>query len=471
MRQLALLLVGWLAITPALADGLPAPVAKALKATGIPQDSMALYVQQVDQRQPRLSHRADQPMNPASTMKLLTTDAGLELLGPSYRWRTEIYGSLPPQGEVLNGDLVIKGYGDPALTLENFWLLLRSLRQSGVRDIRGDLVLDRGYFDTSGNESPGKFDGESYRAYNATPEALLVNFKATRFIFRGDPTLGKVLISADPALPQLTLVNQVALSQVPCADWKDRIGYRVLREKELVTVTFSGNYSVACGEKALELSIFDDDVYVFQLFRQMWQEQGGLFSGTLKAGSLQLGAPRLAQVDSPPLSDVIRLVNKYSNNVMARQILMTLGAERYGAPGSPQSGANAVREWLAEKGMEWPELVIENGAGLSRNERVSARHLGELLLAAYRSPTMPELMSSLPIVAIDGTMQQRLKSSAVAGQAHIKTGSLDGVRAMAGYLLDAKGRRWVVVLMTNHPAAASSKTAQDALLEYIYALP
>jgi D-alanyl-D-alanine carboxypeptidase/D-alanyl-D-alanine-endopeptidase (penicillin-binding protein 4) len=130
-----------------------------------------------------------------------------------------------------------------------------------------------------------------------------------------------------------------------------------------------------------------------------------------------------------------------------------------------------VREWLAEKGMEWPELVIENGAGLSRNERVSARHLGELLLAAYRSPTMPELMSSLPIVAIDGTMQQRLKSSAVAGQAHIKTGSLDGVRAMAGYLLDAKGRRWVVVLMTNHPAAASSKTAQDALLEYIYALP
>ncbi|HQR50692.1 MAG TPA: D-alanyl-D-alanine carboxypeptidase/D-alanyl-D-alanine-endopeptidase [Methylophilaceae bacterium] len=471
MKLLALLLAGWLAITPALANGLPAPVAKALKAAGVPQDGVAFYVQQVDQHQPRLSHRADQPMNPASTMKLLTTDAGLELLGPSYRWRTEIYGSVPPQDEVLNGDLIIKGYGDPALTLENFWLLLRMLRQSGVRDIRGDLLLDRGYFDTSGNEPPGKFDGETYRAYNAAPDAMLVNFKATRFTLRGDPALGKVLITADPALPQLNIVNQVALSQVPCADWKDRIGYRVLREKDVVTVTFSGNYSVACGEKALELSILDDDVYVFELFRRMWQEQGGQISGGLKNGSLPPGAQRLVQADSPPLADVIRLVNKYSNNVMARQILMTLGAERYGAPGSPQSGALAVREWLAGKGMEWPELAIENGAGLSRNERISARHLGELLLSAYRSPVMPELMSSLPIVAIDGTMQHRLKSSAVAGQAHLKTGSLDGVRAMAGYLLDARGRRWVVVFMANHPAAAGSKAAQDALLEYVYALP
>jgi len=471
MRRLVLLMVFWLAITPVLADGLPVPVARALKAAGVPQDAVAVYVRQLDQPKPQLSHRADQAMSPASTMKLLTTDAGLELLGPSYSWRTEIYGSAPPQGEVLDGDLIIKGYGDPALTLENFWQLLHALRQTGVRDIRGDLVLDHGYFDTGANEPPGKLDGETWRAYNATPDALLVNFKATRFSLRGDPAQGKVLISADPDLPQLNIVNQLSLSQVPCADWKDRLGYRVKHEGEAVTITFSGNYSLACGEQALELSLFSDDVYVSQLFRRMWQDMGGQWHGTLKSGSLPPGAERLVQVDSPPLAEVIRLINKYSNNVMARQLLMTLGAERLGAPGSPQSGARVVREWLAAKGMEWPELVIENGAGLSRNERISARHLAELLLAAYQSPFMPELLASLPIVAIDGTMQHRLNSSAVAGQAHLKTGSLDGVRAMAGYLQDAKGRRWVVVFIANHPTAAASKAAQDALLEYVYALP
>lgn len=446
---------------------LPASVAKALRDAGVPLETASVFVQRVDKAAPLLQHQADEARNPASTMKLLTTYAALTELGPAYTWRTEFYSAAPLQGDVLTGDLYLKGYGDPALTLERFWGLLRALRQAGVREINGNLVLDRGYFNP-GPYDPSEFDGEPYRAYNAGPDALLVNFKSTRFDFQGDATTGKVIVRADPDLPQLKVINQLELRQVPCADWKDRLGYRVEKSGEQTIVTFSGNYSVACGAKFLELSVMDDTVYIDQLFRQLWQASGGVLRGSLKSGTVPQGARRLAQASSPPLADVIRMVNKYSNNVMARQILLTLGGERSGEPGTPGNGVVAVREWLAKQQLDFPELVLDNGAGLSRRERISAHHMGELLLSAWRSPVMPELMASLPVVAVDGTLQHRLNNSAVSGQAHLKTGSLEGARALAGYLLDAKGRRWVVVFMVNHTRAAAAGAAQDALLEWLH---
>jgi len=463
-RLLGLLL---LALALPLQAALPQAVAAALAEGGVPPDAVALYVQRVDEAAPRLEHAADQGMNPASTMKLLTTYAALQALGPAYSWHTDVYASVPPEGEVLAGDVVIKGHGDPSLTLENFWNLVRTLRLKGVRVIRGDLVLDRDHFSLQ-PQDPGAFDGQPYSLYNAPPDALMVNFNMSRFIFEGDAKAGVVRITAEPELPQLTVVNNLVLRHVPCADWKDRLGFSVARAGTAVTITFSGNYSLACGEQSLSLNLFEYPVYVFQLFKRLWQEQGGVIEGGLRSGSVPPGAVRLLRFDSPPLAEVVRMINKYSNNVMARQLLISLGAERPGLPASPDGGSRALRLWLAEKGMVFPELVIENGSGLSREERISARHLGELLLDAYASPVMPELMSSLPVIAVDGTLQKRLRASEVGGRGHFKTGSLDGVRAIAGYLLDARGRRWVVVCMVNHPQAAASRAAQDALLEWVY---
>lgn len=462
-------LIAWVLLAlalPAWAE-LPATVMQALRSAGIPSNAVSVYAQQVDRSTPLITHRADQALNPASTMKLVTTYAGLELLGPAYTWRTDLVTTGEIQGDTLKGDLILKGYGDPAMTLENFWDLLRALRQKGIRDIQGNLVLDRGYFEQQPYD-PAAFDGEPYRAYNAGPDALLVNFKATRFEFKGDSANGKVLIKADPAIPQLTIVNQLNLSRVPCADWKDRLGYKIARNGADITVTFGGNYSLACSEKTLDLSLFDDTVYVFELFKQLWREQGGSFNGRMETASAPENAKLLVRASSPPLADVIRLINKYSNNVMARQMLLTIAAEKTGLPGNIDHGGQAIRTWLLDKHLDFPELVIDNGAGLSREARISARHLAALLLAAYASPVMPELMSSLPVVAVDGTMEQRLRSSAVAGRGHFKTGSLEGTRAMAGYLLDAKHRRWTVVFMVNHPRAGASKAAQDALLEWLH---
>jgi D-alanyl-D-alanine carboxypeptidase/D-alanyl-D-alanine-endopeptidase (penicillin-binding protein 4) len=152
---------------------------------------------------------------------------------------------------------------------------------------------------------------------------------------------------------------------------------------------------------------------------------------------------------------------------MARQILLTIGANGSG-PGTPERGVRAIEQLFAAKGIHMPGMVVENGSGLSRVGRVTARGMGQLLLAAYRSAIMPEFMASMPIVGVDGTMRRRLIDTPVAGQAHIKTGLINDVRALAGYVLDAHGRRMVAVLLINHPRAGNANAVQDALLKWVY---
>jgi D-alanyl-D-alanine carboxypeptidase/D-alanyl-D-alanine-endopeptidase (penicillin-binding protein 4) len=165
----------------------------------------------------------------------------------------------------------------------------------------------------------------------------------------------------------------------------------------------------------------------------------------------------------------VRDINKFSNNVMARQLFLTLGMEAGKRPAAAEDADAAIRAWLDARGIALPELVLENGSGLSRRERISAEGLGRLLQAAWKSAVMPELLASLPVAATDGTMKRRLKQNGVAGQAHIKTGSLEGVRSIAGWVLDKSGRRWIVVFFVNHANAAAAQPAQDALLEWVHA--
>ena len=463
-----------LLLFPLLAHAqLPEPVSRALTKSGVPQENVAIYVQQVDTATPVIAHFADQAFTPASVMKVLTTYAALDMLGPDYRWRTGVYYNGPLENGVLDGDLILKGYGDPYFRAEDMWQLLTYVRQRGIREIRGDLVLDDSLFQPQ-SASPGDFDGEPYRAYNALPSALLVNFKATSLRLVPDPRHKRVQVLPNPEVPEIHIENRLALSAGSCGNWRDALQYEVQPipagsvEPARMLVTLNGSYAVACGEQALELGLLDDDSYTLSLFRKLWLQLGGTFAGGMRWQPVAPDATLLAEFRGAPLAEVVRNINKYSNNLMTRQLLLTIAAEYKPLPATEASGEEAVREWLAAKNMDFPELIMENGSGLSRIARISAGHLGQLLLDAYHSPVMPELMSSLPIVAVDGTLAKRLKTSAVEGRAHIKTGSLDGVRALAGYVLDAQGRRWVVVFMANHDAAWATREAQDALIEWVY---
>jgi D-alanyl-D-alanine carboxypeptidase/D-alanyl-D-alanine-endopeptidase (penicillin-binding protein 4) len=470
IRQSLLALFGLLALClpPDASAQLPEPVARALVKAGIPEASAALYVHEIGSERPLLTAGAERAMNPASTIKLLTTYAGLDLLGSAYSWTTEAYAAGALKDGVLAGDLVIKGRGDPKLTLENFWLLLRELRGRGLREIRGDLVLDRSYF-AAETFDPSRFDDQPTRPYNTGPDALLVNFKAVRLQFIPDTEARAVRIVAEPPLPQVQIVNNLAFDATGfCGDWASKVRLDAQGNSTAARFAFNGAFPASCGERERYYSVLGHSQYVLAVFRELWRELGGTLSGTVREGAAAADARLLTSVKSPALSEVVRDINKFSNNVMARQLYLTLGAAATGAPATPEKSARVIRQWLARKGLSFPELVLENGSGLSRAERVSARNLGLLLLSAFRSPVMPELIASLPVVAVDGTMKKRLAGANVAGQAHIKTGSLAGVRSIAGYVLDTQGRRMVVVLFVNHANAGNTQAVQDALLRWIY---
>lgn len=470
---LSLLPLMWMATAHAQ---LPESVADALSKSGVPPENVAVYVQQVDAAQPLVSHFADQAFAPASVMKVMTTYAALDMLGPAYRWRTAVYHDGVLENGVLNGNLIIQGSGDPYFRTEDFWQLLTYLRQRGVTEIRGDLILDGTRFQpASGN--PGAFDGEPYRAYNALPSAWLLNFKANSFRLVPDVGHQRVSILPNPEIPEIRVDNRLQLANGACGDWKRSLQYDIQpiplnaatdKSLGLMLVDFRGSYAASCGEKTLELSLLDDGSYTLGVFRKIWHQLGGAFSGGLRWQSAAPSAILLAEYWGSPIAEVVRHINKYSNNLMTRQLLLTIAAERKGAPATEMGGAEAIQEWLAARRLDFPGLVIENGSGLSRIERISAVQLGSLLLDAYHSPVMPELMSSLPMLSVDGTLAHRLKDSQTQGSAHIKTGSLEGVRSIAGYVLDNTGRRWVVVFMANHPAAASTGAVQDALIEWIH---
>ena len=437
---------------------LPPAVFKALQAAGIPESSVGAVVQEVGAARPALAVNARQPMNPASTMKLVTTYAALELLGPAYKWKTEVW---------LDGaDVVLRGSGDPKLNYESFWTLLRSLRSRGLGDIRGDFILDRSRFAPAAN---GPIDDDTYRPYNVAPDALLVNFKSVRFLFFPDAEKGTVRIATEPALPGLAITNLLRVGTGGCPEGR---AFRELIQGSFQPrpprAAFTGVYPASCGEKDLNVALQPPEDYIAGMLRQTWTELGGSWRGAVREGTAGPDARLVYEHESQPLAELVRDINKFSNNVMARQLFLTIAAEQVGTPARAEDAFGAIRQFLAGKGIKAPELVMENGSGLSRVERISPANMAAVLQSAWASAVMPEFVASLPVVAADGTMRKRLRGERVAGNAHIKTGLLNDAYAIAGYVLDRQGRRSVVVMLINHPRAPEAQAALDALLAWTY---
>lgn len=452
--------------------GLPPALARAFARAHVPASGISIYVQQIGAQQPLLAVHADTARNPASAMKLLSTLVALEVLGPGYTWKTEAYADGPVVNGRLHGPLYLKGYGDPYLVTESFWQLLRGLRAMGIERIDDGLVLDTSYLQPQ-VFSPAAFDGQPWRAYNTDANALLLNFQATKFRFYPDTAAHRLRIITDPTPDGWVVNNRIRLTNGRCRGWGRDVAIHIVPSAKANTVDLSGEYPASCGEHALYRVLTDAPRYIFTVFKSLWSQMGGQFSGGLAEDNVPAGATRLYTQDSPPLADVLRGINKFSNNVMARQLVLTLGAEQEGPPGTDEKGLAVLRGWLRARGLDFPELVLENGMGLSREERISARHLGQLLLTGYNSRYMPEFVASLPLGGVDGTLRTRFKGTPLVGRVHAKTGSLDGVKSLAGYLQDAHGRRWVVVFLQNYARADTpvGERAQDELLTWLYRQP
>ncbi len=507
-------LLAALAWLPAAArdQPLPEPVLQALQQARVPADALGAIVLPVgnslaSRLAPRWAHQADRPMQPASTLKLLTSIVALDQIGPNVRGFTELLTRAPQQGDVLAGDLVLRGGADPEFDLPQLWALLLELRQvHGIRMLAGDIVIDRTLFRPSRPErEAAPFDERPEFAYNLVPDALQLNSHLLQIEISSE---GAALQArALPPLPGLVFdTSALRPSDRPCAEWlqdwqspppADAAEPGVLR------IRLQGGFPKACTQRP-SLYLLDPLALAERQLRWLWASLGGSWSGQVReaeAPSVPLltaaqqaaqlpplrpgaavvvpGAQRavsgpglrlLASHQARPWGELLRTLNKQSSNVYTRLLYLQLGVAAMADNPDLTTRAladRAVRQWLAARRIDAPGLVVDNGSGLSRAERISPRALAQVLLAAHQGRWAPDLLMSLPLAGVDGTLRNRLTAGPAMGQARLKTGLLRDVSALAGYVADPQGRPWVVVGFLNHPNAVAARPALDALVDWV----
>jgi serine-type D-Ala-D-Ala carboxypeptidase/endopeptidase (penicillin-binding protein 4) len=429
---------------------LPPAVSRTLAAQQLPASALSVVILDPSTGKVILSELPDTPRSPASTIKTVTTFAALDMLGPAFTWHTHalIRGQLT--AGVLDGDLILQGGGDPYITLERWWSFAQSLREKGLRAIHGDIIVDNTAFSLP-PEDPAAFDGKPNRSYNVLPDALMVNFQSVEFRLAANADTREVEINATPAPFNLVIDNHVRFAAGRCTSSSGRVDFKVASQG-WDRVEFSGALSPNCAERSVSRVLLKPATYAFGTFVQLWRQLGGEFTGRLRVEPSPVDARPFATFDSLSLAEIIRLTNKFSSNLMARHLLLTIGAERYGAPATLEKGAQTLTEWGAQRGVDLQSVDIDNGSGLSRSTHVSVMQMAKVLSVACRSPFAPEFMASLPLAGLDGTMRSRMKSSP-AGAVRLKTGHIDGVSGVAGYVTTPGGKMYVLVSIVNSPRA------------------
>ena len=450
----------------ASAQNLPASVLQAMRSINLPLQDVGVHVVPVAGGQALLSVNADEPLNPASTMKLLTTYAAVSRLGADYRWKTRVYLRGELRDGVLDGDLVLQGGGDPKLVIEDLIEMLARMREAGLREIRGNLILDDGVFSLD-DRSVEQIDGDSSQPYNVRPHGMLLNFKATKFVIT--PRGETVDIVLDPPLADVSIDNEVRIARGRCRYGAGGLVIRDNGTDQKPGIRVSGTYSAECGEQSIFAAVLTHRQFAHAFFKAAWTAAGGVWNGKtrIERGAAQ-GAVWYEWTSPRTLGEVILDINKFSNNVMSRQVLLQATAAENKASPTIEDARGFLQRWLNRVGLKFPELYVENGSGLSRNERISPEHLARLLVHMTGSAFADLLRESLPKVGVDGTMKSRLQSEPIVGRAWIKTGSLNDVRAIAGYVDAASGKRYALVMLINGPRAERSAPAQDELLRWVY---
>lgn len=370
------------------------------------------------------------PLNPASNVKLVTTAAALGLLGPAHRYSTRLYHERDGlEGSTVNGDVYLRGGGDPALVTEDLWSLAMDLRARGIHKITGGIVVDASRFDH--DELPPGFDQkDELAAYRAPSGAASVNFNT--FELRVRPGLAAdaaAFAAISPPVPGLVLVNEAKT----IAGQSDRLHVDVDVEKKFTKVTLRGSIGVEAGAQSYRYPVSDPSRYAGEVFAFVLKQNGiRLGRSKPKTGAVPNDAALLGVHHSEPLSVLIRSVNKHSNNFMAEQILKGLGAA--GAPATFAGSLARVREFLGEIGVPATGLRLGNGSGLYDTNRISAGQFTTMLAAVHHDYRVSaDYVASLAIMGVDGTTRTRLENSDARGFVRAKTGTLDGVYCLSGY--------------------------------------
>lgn len=413
----------------------------------------------------------DRALVPASTMKILTVAAALRTLGPDYRFPTWVMhdGELGADG-VLDGALYVKGQGDPTMVVERMWRLAQDLKMRGVREIKGDVVFDDRYFAGS-TLVPGwdkEEDIESGPTYFATLGALSVNYNVATLVVRPGASAGQsAIVELDTPTPAVVVENKVTTSRKGSSP-RIKIERKLDEETgKITTFTLTGTYPAEGETEFYYRTIADPLGNYIGALQSVFRQQGIKVRGAWRAGATPAAAELLLKSESVPLSEIVSLISKHSNNFMAEQVLRSMGAEKYGLPGTTENGARVVTDYLSALGIPAEDYRLVNGSGLSRDITLKPSVINAVLLDMYRDPQFgAEFVASLSVGGRDGTLWSRYREEGMAGRVRAKTGTLSGVHCLSGYVHAADDEIYAFTFLVNgiDGALSRARKAHDRLV-------
>ena len=445
---------------------LPNNFKKLIDQYGFEKSSYAFATQNLsNSNTPLIIYNGERLFNSASLVKIISTYIALKDLGPNYQWQSNFYHSGKIENGTLNGDLIFSGGADATFSIEDLEKMIRKIQSKGIKKINGDLILDYSFFGKMPTEKD--FDENPLRAYNVLPSAITL--QSNTINFKLSTQKNKIKINTDPNLDNLLVKEDLRISNGKCGNWKSRLKIVANKKNNKNSVEFSGGFSRRCNEKEIDLAILDQSHYFFEIFKDLWSKNGGFFDGSYRKQYIEGTFKELLCTHfSRPLSELIRDVNKYSLNLMARNLMLTVIKEKNDVQPTEDMVNLYVHTWLKKLGLPYKGLYIDNGAGLSRNIQISINQLLLILQNIYNDPFMPEMIASFPIASIDGTLKNKMKTTSFSRNGHFKTGSLKNVVGIAGYFLNETKEMNSFVFIMNHEEAKNAQPFIEDLIDLTF---
>jgi len=440
-------------------------VAQMITKNHIKPEQVSIVIRSAQSGNLLVSHRPDTIRKPASVMKVLTTYSALLELGGSFRWPTKFYYHGSYNKGTIKGDLVIKAYGDPTLSSKDIPHIIARLQKLGIKRITGDIVIDRSFFDVSEKISSG-FDSHSFSEYNAMPDAMMFNDHLCTVIVK--PQQNQIVAYKSTKDQSYEVVNNIKPTNKSCSG--NRSWPRVLINTESTPprVTLSGTLSLKCGPRYIQKLVTHAYESFYYTLRAEMLRYGISYHGQLRLAKVPAGARALFTHYSKPLLQIIAKTNKKSNNLYARHLLLLLGAKRYGTPATESKGRKAIEEILGRLNLiDKNAVVLDNGSGLSRKSRITARVLAKILQDANKRYGAA-WRETLSVAGIDGTIKKRFRHTVAKGRAWMKTGTLKDAKNIAGYVNSkSSGRLYTVVILYNGKEKWKGSSLQNQIITWL----
>jgi len=407
----------------------------------------------------------DTVRKPASVMKILTTYSALLELGPDFRWPTKFYYHGSYRKGVIHGDLIIKAYGDPTLSSKDIPKIVRRLKSIGIQKITGDIVIDRSFFDVGDRVTSG-FDSHRFSEYNAMPDALMFDDHLSTIVVK--PQGDKIVAYKSIQDRSYTLVNNIKPSTKSCKGNRSWPRILVNTEGTLPKVTLSGTLSLKCRPRHIKKLVTHSHLSFYYALSAEMVRRGIVFHGSVHVAKTPEGARALFTHYARPLMEILAKTNKKSNNLYARHLMLLLGAKRFGAPATEAKGRKAVEEILGRYGlMKKGNTYLDNGCGLSRKSRITARVLSDILHSANKRYGA-QWRKVLSIAGVDGTIKKRFRRSIAKGRAWMKTGTLKDAKNIAGYVRSKSSKRlYSVVILYNGREKWKGSALQNQIINWL----